>query len=86
MSHFPAPEVVHVLQSAAHTTKKKKENIVLLSNLTLSHILHCYQIIPTAYTDRQNSLIDQQVHLISHISKHFALPCTLKDTRPIPTP
>ena len=33
MSHFPAPEVVHVLQSAAHA---KKENIVLQSNVTPS--------------------------------------------------
>ena len=71
VSQFPAPEVVHVLQSAAHA--KNKENIVLQWSLTPSSILHCFQIIPTTYTDRQNRLTDHQVHLISHISKHFAI-------------
>ena len=71
VSQFPAPEVVHVLQSAAHA--KNIENIVLQWSLTPSSILHCFQIIPTTYTDRQNRLTDHQVHLISHISKHFAI-------------
>ena len=71
VSQFPAPEVVHVLQSAAHA--KYKENIVLQWSLTPSSILHCFQIIPTTYTDRQNRLTDHQVNLISHISKHFAI-------------
>ena len=39
MSHFPAPEVVHVLQSAAHTTKKRqREHCVTIKSYSFPYI------------------------------------------------
>ena len=50
---------------------KYKENIVLQWSLSILYIALLSN--NTYHIDRQNRLTDHQVHLISHISKHFAI-------------